>query len=174
MKNYLTQTIIALVAFHTVFVLLVTGALRDLKAWFKEPIIIRGCEARGDAHSAYLSRWKIFQRNWGALYFHKFHRSDADDLHDHPWNFISVILWRGYHEVVMDPDKPNVNGAYLCKRVYPGTIIYRKATHTHRVVLLGYKPAYTLVFRFKYVRFWGFYVRGNWQIFREYFKENGC
>lgn len=34
------------------------------------------------------------------VYLHIFFRSDQDrELHDHPWTFVSFILWRGYDEI---------------------------------------------------------------------------
>jgi hypothetical protein len=133
-------------------------------------LIIHGCEARGDGDQPYLTRWILCKFQKWAIYFHKFHRSDADDLHDHPWSFISIILWRGYNEVTFGASKDE----RVSRRIYPGQIIFRKATHTHRVVLRGNKPAYTLVIRFKYTRYWGFYIGKHWQDFREYFKNQGC
>ena len=138
-----------------------------------EKIIIRGCEARGDADKPYLTRWILLRKEKFALYFHKFHRSDADDLHDHPWNFFSFVLWRGYIEEVDKEVFPGVMHKTI-KRVWPGMIIYRKATHRHRVILVEGKPAFTLVLRFKYIRWWGFWVKGRFQIFNDYFKNNGC
>ncbi|TDQ12200.1 hypothetical protein [Pedobacter metabolipauper] len=135
-----------------------------------EKIIIRGCEGRGDGDHPYLTRWVLFRKKWLAIYFHKFHRSDADDLHDHPWNFISIILWRGYFEQTFTP-----NGhAFNFKRILPGTIIYRKSTHAHRVILIENKPAYTLVIRFKDKFNWGFYHKGIYLPFRNYFRKFGC
>lgn len=133
-------------------------------------LIIHGCEARGDYDQPYLTRWILLKREKWAIYFHKFHRSDADDLHDHPWSFISIILWRGYNEVTFGANKDE----RVTRRIYPGQIIFRKATHTHRVVLTGNKPAYTLVIRFAHTRYWGFYIGKHWQDFREYFKNQGC
>jgi len=139
-------------------------------------LIIHGCEARGDYDQPYLTRWILLKREKFAIYFHKFHRSDADDLHDHPWSFISLILWRGYNEVTFAKSKYGFMNLTerVTKRIYPGMIIFRKATHTHRVELLNNKPAFTLVIRFKYVRYWGFWINKQWQDFREYFKEQGC
>jgi len=141
-------------------------------------LIIRGCEARGDAAQPYLTRWILFKNklNSFAIYFHKFHRSDADDFHDHPWSFVSIILWRGYNELYISKrpnGEPNF-AATIKKRIYPGMIIYRNELHTHRVELRNSKPAYTLVLRFKYTRYWGFWVKGKWQLFSDYFKEMGC
>lgn len=131
--------------------------------------LIRGCEARGDYHSPYLTRLILLKTEKLSIYLHKFHRSDADDLHDHPWNFLSFILWRGYNEYYIDE-----RGAISRRRVWPGQIIYRPAEHAHRVVLIDNKPAYTLVIHGPYVRLWGFYVRGKWQFFRDYFFKMGC
>lgn len=170
--------------------------------------IIYGCESRGDGDKPYLIRWTIFKFNWLKCYFHKFVRSDADELHDHPWAFISIILWRGYvEETFVKPPSDIENNAiervwddhfgiiavkklysrkYFFKkknlqdfptkkkRIYPGMIIFRKASHAHRVELLSNKPAYTLMFTFKYVRQWGFYTHGFWHQWQNYFKERGC
>jgi hypothetical protein len=178
--------------------------------------IIYGCDSRGDGESAYLTRLTVIETRLGAIYLHKFHRSDDVDQHDHPWGFVSVILWRGYFEETAWPvereaepmdwhrwhdlidirmkrpftskesaefqvfeevvdrldaieGKPQPR-----KRVWPGMVLLRKATHRHRVVLIDDKPAYSLVIRGPYVRQWGFFTSKGWQQWREYFKERGC
>jgi hypothetical protein len=135
-------------------------------------LIITGCEGRGDAHLPYLTRWILFKTRMLAIYFHKFHRSDADDLHNHPWNFISIILWRGYHEQTFA--KAGEGKMYNIKRVLPGTIIFLKASHAHRVMLIDGKPAYTLVIRFKDNFRWGFFTKGRYIFFLDYFDKFGC
>ena len=46
-----------------------------------------------------MTRYKLLLTRWGNLYLHVFHRSDEDrELHDHPWGFVSLILWGGYYE----------------------------------------------------------------------------
>lgn len=164
--------------------------------------IIYGCESRGDSHTPYLTRWTLVKLEKIKIYFHKFHRSDSDELHDHPWHFISIILWRGYMEetFVNKPTTDILNYSYSVmplagntavvqpyrslqtvneaptkkKRIWPGMIIYRPATHAHRVELLNGKPAYTLVFVFKYVRQWGFFTKWCWQQWESYFTANNC
>jgi len=137
--------------------------------------IIYGCEGRGDANDPYLSRFTLLKSKKLKIYFHKFHRSDADDLHDHPWNFVSIILWRGYNECTLNGGRNGLGKRTTNKkRCYPGMILYRPATWVHRVELIKEKPAYTLVFTGDYVRYWGFIVDKGWQAFTEYFKENGC
>lgn len=142
--------------------------------------IIYGCEARGDADKPYLIRWQLFTCRWFTIYLHKFIRSDADDLHDHPWNFWSFILWRGYFEETFKIF-PDINSVYNYKvtsrkrkLIRPLSLIYRSATHTHRVVLISEKPAWTIVIRSKYIRQWGFFENEGWKLWSVYFKEKGC
>ena len=138
--------------------------------------IIYGCDARGDADSAYLTRWEFLSSKWFAIYLHKFHRSDDNSsLHDHPWNFITIPLWRGYNDCTynggMDKDG---SPTYNRKRMWPLTIHYRPATHIHFVELIDNKVAWTLIIRFKYIRWWGFWNKGMFTIFHEYFTQKGC
>lgn len=47
----------------------------------------------------YLRRWYMIRTKWLAVFIHKFERSDEDRaLHDHPWPFLVIPLWRGYTE----------------------------------------------------------------------------
>lgn len=130
--------------------------------------ILYGCESRGDARSPSLTRWTLLKTRRGSLCLHKFHRSDADTHHDHPWGFWSLILWRGYVE-----ETP------LGRRsVRPGRLLFRSATWRHRVILHSRGgrelPAVTLVWAGPRVRNWGFFTKRGWQQWREYFAENGC
>jgi hypothetical protein len=131
---------------------------------FFERKTIYGCEARGDAQSAYLTRWTLFKTHFGQVCLHVFHRSDADDLHDHPWPFLSLILWRGYVE-----ETPRGR-----RRAWPGMVLFRQAEHRHRVELINGRPAVTLVVMGRRVREWGFITPRGWQQWREYFRERGC
>lgn len=111
----------------------------------------------------YLTRWYLLRFKSFAVFLHYFHRSDEDRaLHDHPWNFITIPLWRGYYEHT----KPIVfcrecygegsvwhsercqwdwcrgcggSGARLearRQRIYPLMVCYRPATWRHRVELV--------------------------------------
>ncbi len=47
----------------------------------------------------YLTRLNIFQVPLFSTKLHWIHRPDPDrDLHDHPWPFVSIVLWGGYEE----------------------------------------------------------------------------
>jgi hypothetical protein len=135
-------------------------------------ILIKGCDARGDGDSPYLTRYVICWFKNLKIYLHIFHRSDADELHDHPWNYTSLILWRGYNEEYMEGGAEG--GKRLKRRIYPGMLIHRKAAHAHRVELSKGKRAVTLVFISGYKRSWGFYTPFGWQYCKEYFAEKKC
>lgn len=113
--------------------------------------IIYGCEARGDAHSPYLTRYTLFECKYFQVMIHYFHRSDwTDDWHDHPWNFLSLILRTGYYE-----DTPNGG------RFFPaGSLLFRRADYRHTIkVLTGLQPQpISLVITGRAVRDWFFYV----------------
>ena len=117
----------------------------------------------------YLHRWYIFRTERVALFLHKFIRSDEDRaLHDHPWAFLVIPIWRGYWE----------HSQKGKRRVLPiiGTRL-RPATYRHRVELLSYMfcagtgeweqytkielPAWSLFFRFTRIRDWGFWANNG-------------
>lgn len=131
---------------------------------FPKKKVIYGCEGRGDGDRPYLTRWTLLVTPWGRLYLHLFHRSDADDLHDHPWAFASLILWCGYIE-----ETPQGR-----RRKWPGMVLFRPATWVHRVELVGGKPALSLVWVCGYVREWGFFTSEGRIHWRDYFKKMGC
>ncbi len=101
------------------------------------------------------SRYYIFHRERSEgrrrfrAYLHKLYRSDAVDvLHDHPWDFFSIVIWRGYVEV----------SEHGRRRIWPGMIIFRRASWKHRLELNG--TAVTFVIALGRSREWGFYPKG--------------
>lgn len=126
--------------------------------------LIYGCDARGDADTIYLVRYILFRSEWLSIYFHIFYRSDADDMHDHPWPFVSLLLWRGYIECTTQGRS----------RKYPGMLLFRPATWIHRVELIDGKKAASLVVRGRIVRDWGFITKNGWVKWTSYFRKMGC
>lgn len=115
----------------------------------------------------YLHRWFLIRNKWIGVYVHKFVRSDEDRaLHDHPWSFLVVPIWRGYIEHGERKWMDGQIGKPVARRVYPiiGTR-FRKATYRHRVELLWDekewrpKPSWSLFFRFTKFREWGFWPK---------------
>lgn len=104
----------------------------------------------------YLERTYLLDTRWGGIYFHKILVSDPDrDLHDHPWKFLSVLLWgHGYYEHQPDGTK---------KYFSPFSINWRRdPAEPHRLELPKERgreqPQWTLVFIGRKVRDWGFHV----------------
>jgi len=117
----------------------------------------------------YMCRW-VLETRWGTLRLHNILRSDDDRaLHDHPWDFWSLILWGGYREFL-----PGLlhsgNGTYAPignqRWCGPGSLVKRSAADAHRIALV-HGPAWTLVWTGPRVRRWGFYVDGAWVDQRE-------
>jgi hypothetical protein len=131
----------------------------------KRPKLIYGCDAQGDAGTVYMARYFIFRTRAVNCYLHVFHRSDTDRaMHDHPWSFVSILLWRGYLEHTPDG----------VRRKLPGMVLYRPAEWTHYVELIDGKPAVSLVFVARKRRDWGFHLDGKWIQWQQFFRDNGC
>lgn len=126
--------------------------------------IIYGCESRGDGHLPYLTRYTLLTTRCGRLYLHVFHRSDHDVMHDHPFWFVSLLLWRGYIE-----ETPRGR-----RRKWAGMILFRPARWVHRVELPSGRPAVSLVWAGPLVREWGFHTPAGWEHWRAYFERLGC
>lgn len=112
----------------------------------------------------YMHRW-ILETPWFTIRLHHILRSDEDRaLHDHPWDFVSLILWGGYTEVTQWYSPKGVDGLsgprydYFYRRFGPGNIIRRKASDLHRLELPEGKTAWTLVFTGPTLRSWGFHI----------------
>lgn len=99
-----------------------------------------------------------------ALMLHKMHRPDDDTCHhDHPWWFITLVLWGGYVEEITLPD-----GTIRVRRNRPGTLLFRRAEHTHRIDALPSGSCWTLVLRGRKLRRWGFHTPKGWVGWREF------
>lgn len=111
----------------------------------------------------YMVRYKIFRCRWFKIFLHHILRSDEDpELHDHPWDFISLILWEGYHEVLQGR-----TGATI-RRVRCGAVVRHRAADAHRLILD--RPAWTLVGVTGKKRTWGFYdFDDRWMSYRDFF-----
>lgn len=117
------------------------------------------------AGDPYMDRWEI-RTPWFAIRLHHILRSDHDRaLHDHPWSFVSLILWGGYREVRYSETKPR--GAddatrFPVAKIWrrPLSIAFRRAEDAHRLELD--RPAWTLVLMGPKRRPWGFYTNAGW------------
>ena len=103
-------------------------------------------------------RYRLIQTPWFALYIHHILKSDEErDMHDHPWDFSSLILQGAYFETwKMSPDfKVRRNDSH-----YRGDVIKHKAEDVHKITLLT-KDVWTLVLTSGRDREWGYRLIDN-------------
>ncbi len=106
----------------------------------------------------YMTRW-VLQTPWGTIRLHRIRREDADpDPHDHPWSFVSLILWGGYRE-----ERPYWMSRWLRR----GQINRFRAASVHRIVEV-LPNTWTLVVSGRKVRSWGFHTPDGVVPWREY------
>lgn len=141
----------------------------------------------------YLIKTKLFQ-----VVIHKILQSDYDCLHDHPWNFLSIILKGGYWEGTTPEQVIKGNELLFFQQKYgraiyyrwfgPGSILYRRAEWKHSLkledenkfiirnsVVNKPKPATTLVIMFKRRREWGFFTKlQGWVPWYKYDSKQNC
>lgn len=106
-----------------------------------------------------MTRWTLVRFKTWALFLHKFHRSDLDELHDHPWSFVSFLVSAGYWE-------HTPKGRFWRRRC---SVLYRPAEYQHFIEIS--KPTWTLVLRFRERREWGFIKNGVWTWWRSICEE---
>lgn len=129
------------------------GTKTDNPAYLKRYFLVKNGfdpERSAGVHSAPRRSLTFHRKTSGAqIYLHHILRSDADrELHDHPWDFLSLILLGGYRE-----ESP----VGRLSRKLPGMVLFRRAEHRHRVLLVNDRPAWTLVFTSGKKRSWGFW-----------------
>lgn len=125
-----------------------------------------------DEQAVYLTRWFLLgtHSSWLALMLHKMHQPDDDACHhDHPWSFLTLVLWGGYFEEMTAAD-----GSVRTLHNRPGRIRYRRAEHTHRVHRLPRGSCYTLVLRFRWRREWGFHTPEGWVQWKRFIDLRGA
>lgn len=94
----------------------------------------------------YFTRLVIIDCRWFGLFLHII-KDDDPCLHDHPWSYVSLMLWGGYREYYDD-------GA--SRLIRPGTLSYHKAGFKHRLEMK--RTAWTLFFTLPPVQDWGYYT----------------
>lgn len=122
--------------------------------------VIMSCDA---SRGPLLTRYHLLKTRWVGIYLHHLQASDDDRaVHDHPWSFVTVLLSSGYYEWVSD------NGMAPPARRWRhwGSVLYRPAEFAHRLELV--RPMWTLVFRFRIRRDWGFFTSAGWMHWRHY------
>lgn len=148
----------------------------------------------------YLKRWTLFECKLFSLKIHKILLTDDECLHDHPWNFISIILKGGYVEYrdviekvttvkrymkiqdIMNKNPEMIKNFTLlddntisytiCKTYHPLNVLYRNATDKHRLEL--HQSCWTFVISLKKTRVWGFWTKFGFIKHYDYDSKQHC
>ena len=105
-------------------------------------------------------RWLILKLPWFSIFLHKIYKSDQDnDQHDHPWDFLSIILCGGYVE----------KHGKKYTAALPFSILRRAAEYHHKIRLIA--PTISLVFARPRRRVWGYNTKGGWISHKDYRKK---
>ena len=100
----------------------------------------------------YLHRWCIVPRSKSKnQYLHQILSADEPILHDHPWDFKSMILTGSYIETTPEGE--------FTRRA--GDMYEKKATDLHYIKSVE-ENTWTMVFTGPNVRDWGFQIEGEW------------
>jgi hypothetical protein len=138
-----------------VFALLLYDWCLKHDVWTVEKLLTRFLQCRdirfqGDL---YMRRWYVIRSGRLSVFIHRIVRSDyARHLHDHPWDFIAVLLSGTYTEV--DSSGMHVIGRFLPR--------FRRAEYQHRLVLDDEKEVWSLFIHLRRRREWGFQTEQGW------------
>lgn len=111
-----------------------------------------------------MRRW-IFQTPLGSIRLHHFLRPDDQrHLHDHPWWFLTFVIFGGYTDVTL------INNIRYEDKLKIGSIRLRSAYHTH---LVETDNSWTLVITGRLKRKWGFWTERGFKKVADYFTEFG-
>jgi hypothetical protein len=128
----------------------------------------------GTPDAPYLLRWHIFKsERWPSLYVHKMLRDDEGRaLHDHrSWN-VSIVLAGGYWEVVPMVQELPASPTWRRWRG-PGSIIFRKATAAHRLMLpRDGSRSWSLFITGPTQRVWGFHCAWGFRPWFEFVSKD--
>jgi hypothetical protein len=123
----------------------------------------------------YLTRYYLFLKERTKcpfnIFLHRFHKSDDEVFHDHPWPFATLILQGGYWEWRPQFNQQGEKIGEVAKWCGPGSFRTAKATTYHRIELDPAVTCWTLFMPGPKQRDWGFLVRNVWVQWEQYLKQ---
>lgn len=110
-------------------------------------------EIREQDGTLHFRRWRLLSIPWFRIYIHNICLPDYDlHRHDHPWNFVSILLKGHYSESWVQA--PDYFVTYSSGVYGPGEIIYHKRSDAHKIEALD--NTWSLVFAFGPYKMWGY------------------
>lgn len=123
--------------------------------------------------TVYIDRISLITTPWFSIKLHRIYRPDEQrELHDHPWTFLSIVLWGSYVEDVpcRGCDRHYDDGHNAKRKIRWWN--WKRAEDSHSIRKVSRSPVWTLVFTGRRRRIWGFYTRDGWVAWNEYDKLN--
>lgn len=103
-------------------------------------------------------RWNVLTTKWFSIYIHGIYEEDKEQhLHDHPWNFLSIVLQGSYTERLLSKDKKSM----IDTKRFPLTFAFRNARRFHKILQLHSKVCYTLIVIGSRSRDWGYWIHDS-------------
>ncbi len=116
---------------------------------------------RGETE-VYLARLNVLSTPWFGIKLHWINRPDQDrDLHDHPWSFLSILLWGNYDEVTPAVFEKDGRWFSAQKTRRIRWFNFKRAPAAHRISRVS-RRVVTLVINGPKTRDWGFYTADGW------------
>jgi hypothetical protein len=118
-------------------------------------------EIKSKSGELHFRRWELLKTPWFSIWLHGIYAADTDKhLHNHPWDFCSLILKGSYIEETLDGNN----------KMFPGKISKRNGSNYHKIKQLLTPTVYTLFFVTPIKRDWGYNVDGKHIQHEEYRK----
>ncbi len=109
-------------------------------------------EIKSKTGEVHFRRCEILKTRWGSIWLHAIYKADKDKhLHNHPWDFRSVVLKGSYIE--------ETESGMITQ--YPGKVNKRNGEDFHKIKKLLSPVVWTLFIVSKTKREWGYKVDGN-------------
>lgn len=118
-------------------------------------------EIKSKSGKLHFRRWEILKTKWFSIWIHGIYAADQDKhLHNHPWDFKSIVLKGSYVE--------KTESGFV--RQYSGKINIRNGANFHKILRLTSPAVYTLFIVTPPKRTWGYKV-GDKFIENEKYRE---
>src|SRR5258708_5367788 len=130
------------------------GYTGEHEKWFQlnKRIVIRRQAGETEGQAYLIRRTLISFGKWFSIKYHQILMSDNQCEHNHPWNFITIIMKGGYYEWTpvtqtekgkMLHNRIGVDGDIEVQRWHgAGSIMYRPAKWRHRLELKTTEPLF--------------------------------
>lgn len=116
----------------------------------------------GNPECPYMRRWVLDFGQFSIRLHHWLASDDQRNFHDHPWWFVTLILWGGYVDQSPEGDDP----------LKQGSIRFRKAEFQH-TVNVNKGGCWSVLLTGPTTRRWGFWVKGKFRKRNKYFYMYG-